>query len=1190
MRPPHNASAVLTRFRWFTLIVVCLICTPDPLRAQWWREVSITNGSMSSFSTGVAVGWTAVETHSGGSPTFPFFADSTNQEDSPYSQGIGDLEQFTTPGAFAFVGVNQRVNGLVVGKVYLYLGYQDIYTDAFQQPPGHRYVHKFGISVDGNADPGTADPNHNPGNAMWLPADQQFWNDIAGNSTQIGGFHRCMSAWTAQASDIVLWSGLTIDASATPDPYATKFNIDKNQLFEFDNSVRASLRNGSFESVVDLTPSLPPLSYHKIIIPEYWVPVGGGIGRYETYLTDETGSHSGSGKGVRIFNRQGCLTRGLMQRIQVPGQGRTARFEAWAKPSGADGTRAEIGVDPTGGVDINSSQIVWDTNASSTGQWMYLVASANCGSSGTVTLFLRSTNQGGGTSGYHWSAFDDATVTFIADSTPPTDFSVIDDGNSTSLIHYLHAVIAPLPTDPESGIWSVEYGVGSTPGTTDVYGYRHLATGQTEIEITGLTLQNVHTYYITVRATNNAGLTTIRSTDGITVNAWDYPTSYTWHGPEHLSRSDYNCDTPRIAYVASEGLHAVWRESDGPTWDGTDSRIVHRKRNGISWGQVVQVNAAPRCFLPDVVAHGNGNLSVAYVTPGDAPENAMAISAYTPILGFEETLFSPPHSGRIELAAYGDQVFAGVNQTRTVAFPNRCDVNHGYPQWLPTMALYQGGDIQDLVPLSAGWTGWETILDNAEPCDSDPYDGSPFTMHSGGDISSACPSVFLSDNPAGHLHTIYYREVPQGSNRIEMWYARWANGQWTQESKVGDGVADARIFVAPDGTLHVVYEQDGQIWYTWSAVGSSWTRRVGLGTGRWPEAVAGPDGRVHIVLFKPTGTLNSHGTSLYTPIHTFYEAGRWSLPRAICAPSATIGHPLERPGDFAVDSAGGLHFVWCHNPNDLGWQGEVFRGFFWVDYYTTGPANPYGGGIGEAKLWGGDGPAAELDLPATKLLTLSGKLVTAAGSFKHYVSNPPGWKCVPCFYVQEDDRSSAIRVIAGNAAVCPPSLSGLPSLGQRVSVTGALATVDGERTVGSMDAQGNARDVTWSSQSQVAAGDLPSPIFLSIRTLGGGQLGPTPGVSGGTGLNNVGLLAKVSGRVTSIGVDEAGLPVFYLDDGSAGPIRVRNPGVQIKTSQFVVVTGASAVDLQDSNPSVSGDEIYAPTVMPSSAADVEVVQ
>ena len=70
--------------------------------------------------------------------------------------------------------------------------------------------------------------------------------------------------------------------------------------------------------------------------------------------------------------------------------------------------------------------------------------------------------------------------------------------------------------DPESGIDTDSYriAVGTSAGSTNIEDFVSSATG----EITGLTLTHGTTYYVTLRVYNRAGLFTIRSSDGVTVD------------------------------------------------------------------------------------------------------------------------------------------------------------------------------------------------------------------------------------------------------------------------------------------------------------------------------------------------------------------------------------------------------------------------------------------------------------------------------------------------------------------------------------------------------------------------------------------------------------------------------------------------------------------------------------------------
>ncbi|BCW99440.1 MAG: hypothetical protein KatS3mg024_2267 [Armatimonadota bacterium] len=140
------------------------------------------------------------------------------------------------------------------------------------------------------------------------------------------------------------------------------------------------------------------------------------------------------------------------------------------------------------------------------------------------------------------------------------------------------------------------------------------------------------------------------------------------------------------------------------------------------------------------------------------------------------------------------------------------------------------------------------------------------------------------------------------------------------------------------------------------------------------------------------------------------------------------------------------------------------------------------------------------------------------------------------YYVQEVDRSSGLRVEGAAPA----------GVGHRVSLRGLMGSVGGERTL--VDAE---------VVSSPVAGSVPVPLAVLGRDLGGTALGPfTPGVSGGLGLNNVGLYVRVWGVVTE--VSGTG---FRLSDGSVpGGVWVESgtfhrPGV----GEFAVVSGISSV-------------------------------
>jgi len=106
---------------------------------------------------------------------------------------------------------------------------------------------------------------------------------------------------------------------------------------------------------------------------------------------------------------------------------------------------------------------------------------------------------------------------FAADETPPISTVVLDDGAYTSLLDRIHGSWSGV--DPESGIFSYEYCIGTAPGLDDVAPWLNVGSA-TQHTRTGLSLVDRQTYYITVKAINGAGLRgAAASSDGIIADA-----------------------------------------------------------------------------------------------------------------------------------------------------------------------------------------------------------------------------------------------------------------------------------------------------------------------------------------------------------------------------------------------------------------------------------------------------------------------------------------------------------------------------------------------------------------------------------------------------------------------------------------------------------------------------------------------
>ena len=156
-----------------------------------------------------------------------------------------------------------------------------------------------------------------------------------------------------------------------------------------------------------------------------------------------------------------------------------------------NGTSASIGVGNTPSDAMN----LQNTNPSQT--------------AGKIASIIRENNG--------WSA--EANTLVNVDWTTPNMIAV-NDGSSADIDITNNATQLSAnwtaATDNHSGIQAYQYGIGSTPGTANIFNWTNngMATAFTQA---GLTLNDGQTYYISVRAYNGAGLFSTSVSDGITI-------------------------------------------------------------------------------------------------------------------------------------------------------------------------------------------------------------------------------------------------------------------------------------------------------------------------------------------------------------------------------------------------------------------------------------------------------------------------------------------------------------------------------------------------------------------------------------------------------------------------------------------------------------------------------------------------
>lgn len=152
-----------------------------------------------------------------------------------------------------------------------------------------------------------------------------------------------------------------------------------------------------------------------------------------------------------------------------------------------------------------------------------------------------------------------------------------------------------------------------------------------------------------------------------------------------------------------------------------------------------------------------------------------------------------------------------------------------------------------------------------------------------------------------------------------------------------------------------------------------------------------------------------------------------------------------------------------------------------------------------------------------------------------------------CFYVESKDRSWGIRATAAGKTVTPG----------KVTIGGTLCS----------DPLTRERSITTAKVLQTGAGEL-TPLAMPIVSVGGanwhyGYSYGQAGVYGGRGLNNIGLLVRICGRITQ---RDTAVPArwFRLDDGTASVKCVVPAGVTINPAwNYASVTGVSSCERPD---------------------------
>ena len=388
----------------------------------------------------------------------------------------------------------------------------------------------------------------------------------------------------------------------------------------------------------------------------------------------------------------------------------------------------------------------------------------------------------------YYSICNDFTV---QDTTPPVfNGPVYDDGDTQDIATFLHATWNAA-SDPESGIHHYEYSIGTSPGSTNVCGW---VNSGSDLEMVHSQAFSAGTYYINVRAMNNAGLASnVISSNGIQITVIANP--MTFSSPISVESSSRACSNVALAKANDGGLHLVY--------DITDPYVHYRKRgaDGV-WGTAVGI--APG----------------AYPSIAETTDNIIRV-VFTTTTGRENlTLQESYNSGGGWSAA--STIYTGMN-------------------WYPRLVR--------------GVSGRVHLIDNAGTSHTVKYgvrNGSWSTLTDLGTSSRyGTPDMVMGTD--GTLHAVWvsgndlvYRKNVNGS---------W---QTAQTIDTGAGYMMPRIALNNSNRPVIVWlgawEEAGyRVMFTqWT--GSAWTTPRIIGYGHYPAIAVDQNDKIHIVYTSYRGT------------------------------------------------------------------------------------------------------------------------------------------------------------------------------------------------------------------------------------------------------------------------------------------------------------------------------------------------
>lgn len=270
---------------------------------------------------------------------------------------------------------------------------------------------------------------------------------------------------------------------------------------------------------------------------------------------------------------------------------------------------AGFGVSTPGGSEWKATGFEYKWNTSPTETWGGSGSSWSSGTKsftptsgqGSYYLHVRAKN-----GNQNWNNVDDLDYgPFRVDATSPGAVSAVtDEGAFTPSLTTLKAQWTPA-TDPESGIQDYQYAIGTSTGQTNVKGWTS-AGNTTSLTDSALTLTEGSTYYIQVRAVNQAGLTgPATSSNGILAAPGVARIPLLWPMANSVPLSLRN---KTVTCVASGAFWLEEHDRTGAIKVMNGATVA--PGNTVSVAGVLTVSGPQRVLLGDVIENSGGNTKI----------------------------------------------------------------------------------------------------------------------------------------------------------------------------------------------------------------------------------------------------------------------------------------------------------------------------------------------------------------------------------------------------------------------------------------------------------------------------------------------------------------------------------------------------------------------------------------------------